>query len=142
MRFVADYPDDPFGGLNVLLGQTTMKVKGSRILDENADEVKGGTAIWRNPSGTLDVTLMPAMPPSQIILLVGGGVAVLLGVGGGGFLLLRMRGPRLPRPPRRRNIRSLPLRPKRPVRPRPFGFLYKLVSIVIRFRTRCIVSSN
>lgn len=122
VHLTAEYPDDLYG-LNAMLMPTTLRVKGGRILQHNANEVQGGTAIWRNPSGTLNVTLTPAMPPIQIFLLAGVGAVVLVGAGGGGFLLWQMLGhPRPSRPPHLTR-RTPPPRPKRPTRPRPFSFL-------------------
>lgn len=71
-------------------GTTVIKISGGRIIDSNADEVQGGTAIWRNPE-EIDVTLMGAASLSTWLLwgAVGGG---FLGLCCCGFMFLLLTG--------------------------------------------------
>lgn len=56
-----------------------------RIVSSNADEVRGGKAIWRNPT-TVDVTFVPASPfPTPLVI----SVTCLLSLVGTAFLAMK-----------------------------------------------------
>jgi hypothetical protein len=122
VQFIADYPADLYG-LSYLLVPTTMRLKGSRILQSNAREVQGGTAVWHNPTGTLQATLKPATPQRQLILLVGVGIGMLVLVSGGGLWLLQKGNRPGHHSPGRPPARRTPPQKKRPPskRSRIFG---------------------
>jgi len=50
---------------DINMGITTIiKVTGNEIIQSNANRVEGGTAIWENPNGTIEVTLIPLQADS------------------------------------------------------------------------------
>jgi hypothetical protein len=107
-------------GLGFLL-QQTFRLRGGRIISSNAQQVKGGTAIWYNPTTTLEAVLTPAarFDLSHPVVIAGLVVIGLGAVGTAAFFLLRFRTPRPPgrgpRPPRPRPS-YYPRRPTRPHR--------------------------
>lgn len=126
VQFMANFPSDPYG-FSALLLPTTMQVSGGRILQSNAHEVRGGTAVWRNPTGTIEATLTPATPPTQLLLIAGGATLVVLLAGGSMFFLWRLRGGTSYRPPGRSPVRRTPPPPRKSRSPkRPPHFINSL----------------
>jgi hypothetical protein len=115
LRLTAQLWDDPLG-LNFLF-PTTVRVRGGRIINSNAHEVRGGVATWHGVSGQLDVTLTPVSPFNQVLYLAGG-VGAAVALGGGGYFLWKMVGYRGRQPLTPRG-RLSPISARKPARPIP-----------------------
>ncbi len=107
LHFTANMPPDMLGGFGAMLIPTTMQVRGGRIISSNADETRGGTAIWHNPTGYVEATLTPASTINGVVIGAMALIAVIV-IGGGGYLLLQMGGGGRRRPPSRRRRRPSP----------------------------------
>jgi len=97
-------PDE--SGLAMLFPYT-FRLHGRKIIRTNAHEVRGGTAIWHSPTGSLEAVLTPASELNLATpLLIGGAVVGAAAAVGAGIFLYRWLRPGPPRgsrrPPRQR----------------------------------------
>lgn len=115
VHFVVALPINTFG-----LGSTLpieFRLHGGRVLDTNAQQVRGGTATWFGINSLMEATVEP-QSPTNLTLIIGiavGAIALL----GGGFLLFALLGNRSRRPARSPAGRRIPRQRGNPRRPYP-----------------------